>query len=148
MITSKEIDKKALTELGEIISHMEESLREKIPEEVYDVIKENKDKDYEFKYYKGVTLMPETKALLSVILSEYICSENNKAKWKEYDRNAKLAIEANKTKYNSEEMFGKNRARSEVTELEENQSLMIHKENMLTRIVNKIKNIFKKNTNE
>ena len=146
VITSKEVDKKALTELSEVISHMERSLKDRIPEEVCDGIEKNKDKAYGFKYHKGVALMPETKALLSVLLSEYLCSDKNKEKWKDYDRNARFAMEVSRTRYDPSEIFKNNREEVDNTETPEQaeQALAVQKDNMFTRVISKIKNIFTK----
>ena len=83
--------KKALAELYVIITYMKQEVKDKIPEELKLSINRNKDKNYSFEYDITLTLdkqnlLLETKALLSVIYTEYLCSTEEKSKWDEYDR--------------------------------------------------------------
>ena len=145
VITSKEIDKKALTELSEIISCMEEGLRLKIPQDLRDIIEQNKDTSYEFKYEKNVSLMPETKALLSVILSEYVSSDQNKEKWKTYDKRATEIIENEKREKYSVDVFGNNENNKEtIDKTDTNLPTEPLKESWFKKIVNRIKSFFRK----
>lgn len=83
--------KKALVELYVIITYMKQDLQNKIPEELKLSIIKNKDEKYKFKYditlplYKQELLL-ETKSLLSVIYTNYLCSDEEKEKWNEYDK--------------------------------------------------------------
>lgn len=81
---------KALVELNEIIKHMSLELQNKIPPEIQQEFIKNMDKEYHFTYDETVPLeeqnmMPETQGLLSVVYSNYLCSEEEKKKWREYD---------------------------------------------------------------
>ena len=81
---------KALVELNEIIKHMQPELKNKIPKEIQEEFEENMDKEYTFTYDENISLkeqniMPETQGLLSVLYSNYLCSEEEKKKWQEYD---------------------------------------------------------------
>ena len=66
-------------------------IKDIIPLNVRKSISQKKDNRYIFDYdwnlplYKQ-NLLPETKSLLSVRYSEYICSKEEKEKWEEYDR--------------------------------------------------------------
>ncbi len=56
-------------------------LEEKIPRDLIEAIEKAKDKNYIYKYKPGIPLnqqdlLPETKSLLSVIYSDYLCNEN------------------------------------------------------------------------
>ena len=92
---------KAFSQLSEIIKNMKKELREKIPNEVIKAIEKAKDPNYIFKYNPNISLeqqnlLPETKSLLSVIYSDYLCDETQREKWKEYDRYEFELIEKNK----------------------------------------------------
>ena len=54
-------------------------------------IKRAGDKNYKFSFDKTLKLseqilLPETKSLLSIIYSDYLCSKDEKKKWEEYDK--------------------------------------------------------------
>ncbi len=131
-----QINKKSLTELSKIISCMEEPLQAKIPNEFYEFIEQNKDTSYDFKYSKGAEILPETKAYLSVLLSEYIGSEETKKKWKEFDYKYNSILEQEKSKNYSTELF-----KEEIPHLEN--LPLEHKESFIEKIINRIKSFFK-----
>lgn len=83
--------KRAYTELNEIIKELSKAELEKIPSELIRNIEINKDKEYKWEYDKSKALldqdlMPETKALIVEIYEKYLCTENEKEFWKEYDK--------------------------------------------------------------
>lgn len=83
--------KKSLTELNYIINNMRKSFQEKIPIQLREVIKENMDDEYILdidiaKKYTEQNFMPETKALLSLLISEYIGNQDCRKRWDEFDR--------------------------------------------------------------
>lgn len=98
---------KAFVELNEIINNMNENLKNKIPDKTIKAIKLAGNKNYKFNYDKSKslneqTLLPETKSLLSVIYSDYLCSPEERKKWQEYDRfEMQKQDELKAKKYNS-----------------------------------------------
>lgn len=83
--------KRAYTELNEIIKELSKAELEKIPSELIRNIETNIDKEYKWEYDKSKALldqnlMPETKALIVEIYEKYLCPENEKEFWKEYDK--------------------------------------------------------------
>ena len=74
------IDARAYTQVSHIISLMSNSLKEKIPQDVINLIEEKKDKNYEIKdtNITQMILLNDTKKLLSVIYSDYIATEEEK----------------------------------------------------------------------
>ena len=86
---------------------MKDSLKNKIPSKTIKAIELAKDKNYKFNYDKSKslneqTLLPETKSLLSVIYSDYLCSTEERKKWQEYDRfELQKQDEMKAKKYNS-----------------------------------------------
>lgn len=98
---------KAFVELNEIISNMNENLKNKIPDKTIKAIELAKDKNYIFNYDKSKSLaeqklLPETKSLLSVIYSDYLCSPEERKKWQEYDKfEMQKREELKATKYNN-----------------------------------------------
>lgn len=81
---------KAFSQLNEIIKNMKMELKKKIPMSVIEAIECAKDDSYIFKYNPKIELanhdlLPETKSLLSIIYSDYLCTPDEKKKWEEYD---------------------------------------------------------------
>lgn len=146
----------ALVELNEIIKHMSIELQNKIPKEVQEEFVKNMDKEYVFTYDESAPLeeqdiMPETQGLLSVIYSNYLCSEEEKKKWQEYDRFYNQKQQKQK-QIEVKELFPKevqdNLEKQRIIEKKENmisQELVVVKEkNILFKILDKIKSWFSK----
>ena len=75
--------KKRLVEVDEVLEHLSEENLSKIPLEIRQAIKENKDKNYVWKYdetkelkYQG--LSKDTIAILAYLNSEYLLNEEQK----------------------------------------------------------------------
>ena len=73
---------KSFTEVYYIINQMDDSLKKKIPKQVIETIFDKMDKGY---IPLGNELSEEGKALLSVIYSEYLCTDQEKKRWDELD---------------------------------------------------------------
>ena len=137
----------AFSQLSEIIKNMKKELRNKIPIEVIDSIERSKNEDYIFKYNPAIplnqqNLLPETKSLLSVIYSDYLCDESEKEKWNEYDRYETEIIEnAKKEKY--DENFFKNSRDNGKNQTASSTALVV-KERWYNKIFSRIKSVFKK----
>lgn len=105
--------KRAYTELNEIIKELSKAELEKIPNEIIRNIETNIDKEYKWKYDKSKALldqdlMTETKALIVEIYEKYLCPENEKEFWKEYDKICINKIEEQKkAMYDGKEIFRK-----------------------------------------
>jgi len=89
---NKEIASRVAVEINEILDNFSLDVLEKIPQDFKEKMKNLASKtSYEFKCdktkkLKEQSLMEETKNMLSYIYREYICSDEEKQKWKEYDR--------------------------------------------------------------
>ena len=107
--------KKAFVELNEIINHLNTNLKNKIPKKTLEAINNAKDKNYQFKYDNTQSLskqklLPETISLLSIIYSDYLCSEEEKKKWDEYDKfELRKLEEIKQQKYNTNNLFQQQR---------------------------------------
>lgn len=139
--------KRAFKELSEIINNMDYALQSKIPENVRENILKNADKNYYFKYDCTCALyeqkfMDETKALLSILYTEYLCSSEEKEKWNEYDRyELKLQEEAIRKSYNTNVFENKEKKDVDDSQKEET-ALIKYKEPLIQRIINRIKKLF------
>ncbi|MBP3707424.1 MAG: hypothetical protein J6J36_02295 [Clostridia bacterium] len=74
--------KKAFTEVYYFVNQLREELRNEIPDEVIDNIAKRIDKSY---IPNRSNMSQIGKAILSVIYSEYLCSDSEKKKWNEID---------------------------------------------------------------
>lgn len=155
MVSENEKYKIAFYEVNEIIENMPITLSNKIPKSFKDFIKENKIKEYDFKFTKkdslsNVELTKEAKTVLSLIYRNYLTSEEKKKELYIQDREI---IESNNKKrqeqYSYENLFKNDREKNEEKYPEQSQSIenaMIEykKENIITKIFNKIKMWFSK----
>lgn len=90
---------------------MNENLKNKIPLKTRESIKRAGDKNYNFNYDNTISLskqnlLPETKSLLSIIYTDYLCTEEEQRKWSEYDKfeiqkKEKLKLD----RYNTDNLF-------------------------------------------
>ena len=140
---------KAYVELNGMISEFSSELFDKIPEELLSNIKENMSKDYIWEYDKSKNpedqdLMPETKALFIQIYEKYICPEEEKSRWEEYNQMCFNIAEGNKRKiYNPDNIFKSEENNNDVNKKEEakDTSMVVYEENFLQKILNKFKSI-------
>lgn len=83
--------KKSLKETYVILNNLDDETFDKIPSETIELIKDNMDNDYEFEIDNSVSLSDqklsnEALGIISVIYSKYICSDEEKEKWNEFDK--------------------------------------------------------------
>ena len=97
-----------------------------------------------FDYSQGldnIKLRNKTKALLAMIYRNYICTEKERAEYDEIlDKNEKVYQNELKEKYNSDNLFKKERNKNNFTSDEV--QLVEYKESFFTKIFNMIKKIF------
>lgn len=143
---------KRLVEVDEILNYLSEEELSKIPEEVKVAIKENKDKDYIWKYdeekpLKDQKVDRDTIAILSYLNIEYLLNPEQK----------ELMLEIHKVNQEKQEQMGINKKygledvfKQEVAEQDDIKgtknspelSLVENKENFFTKIIKNIKKIF------
>ncbi len=138
MIT-KEINKDALAEVYYIISNMEDTYTYKIPSCVKENIVKYMNKDY--KYDENEELLPETKALLAVIIEKYFENIDFNNKLKEYIKYYNIKDnEIKERKYNINEMFTNNKN----TITTDSSLIVITEDKWYEKFLKFVKNIFKK----
>ena len=139
MVITKD-NKKALAELQVIIMKMSPELQNKIPMEVKRNISANMDKTHF--YETDMEMLPETRALLSVIISKYLAGAKDKEKFKQLDNLYSEKNEEKKSlKYNPDNIFEK-----ESSQNDENSesNIILYKQTIFQKIKNKIKKLLKK----
>ena len=140
---------KRLVEVDEILNYLTEEELQKIPKDVRKVIKENKDKEYIWKYdeskeLKDQGICRDTIVILSYLNMEYLLDEEQKELMKQiHELNERKTEQEKANQYSSDNLFKKSNL-EEVKQTQEN-ALVIYKESFFTKIINKIKNFFKGN---
>lgn len=160
MVNTKEMMyKKAHTELYEVIKKLSKQELEKIPQNFIDNLKKNLDNEYEWKYDDTKTLeeqdfLIETKALLVEMYERYLCPEDKKEFWNNYDRICLKMIEDKKREeYNTDNIFKDKNKAIDVSvnkEYQENLTMQSNnlpkeiKDNLFTKVINFFKKLLHK----
>ena len=102
---------KRLVEVEYILKKLDDEYIKKIPQEIWDYIEENKDKNYVFNYDDNKTLVEQklnidTISILTYINMEYLLSQEQKKEMKEILRKDEIIAEQEKAKlYNPDDLF-------------------------------------------
>ena len=139
----------AYSEVLAIINLIEEKYKNKIPNSVLQIFKDEKKENYNpviniEESFLNQNLQRETLVILAILNLNYWC-ENEQEKidlLKEYAENDKIKEEKLRKMYNPDNMF-KNKNTERISE-NENKQLIEYKENMFKKIWNKIKIFFKR----
>ena len=141
--------KNAYQEAYTILQELNEEEYSKIPPEVIQALKENRNEEYNYEVdedqeLKYQPMLPETKAILFNIFRDYLATPEQKEKIKKMilEERAKLEIKK-KQQYNPENIFKSN---TKIEPVKETEALVkVKKENWFKRAIEKIKCWFKKN---
>ena len=145
-----EINKKAVSEVIDILKHSEIEVTQKIPKKFIEFLTKNSDRnyipniDYSEENWEN-SIEEDAKVLIALIYRDYIMSEEEKEKVIEEAERQEQKI---REKYNLDNLFKKNskienEKSQDDTEQEVQKSLLIIKEEKwYERIINKIKEIF------
>lgn len=142
----------AFSEVYEIFKLMPQELLNKIPQKFYEIIKEERDKEYLQNIKEPIEnqkLKDETIILLGLIYRDFLCSPDEKKRLQEKDardlKEAERILEAElREKYNPDNIFKKNREEIEPSN-EETAMIEYKEQSFLKRLFEKIKSLFKKN---
>lgn len=142
---------KRLVEVDEILNYLSEEDFFKIPEDIRQMIKDNKDKEYVWEYdiskeLKDQNLNRDTVIILSYLNMEYLLNEEQKKLMQQmHEFNEKKLEEAKVEKYGVEDLFKKNKAhQEEQKETKQEMSLVEYKESFFTKFIKRIKRFFHK----
>lgn len=136
------INKQALAQTYYILNSFDDNTKNKVPNSLFNIIKENMDNQYQ----NTSELLIETKELLYAILNKYVLSQSQKDKLSEYYRFYDARMEEKKSKkYQYGDLFKNNKIEAEPKEVKENIFLVQYKENLFTKIFNRLKSILKRN---
>lgn len=143
----KEIYMDAFSEVNAILNIMPSNLFNKIPLKFRQMISEYKNNSYNPRIEEPVEnfeLKDETKIILSLIYRDFLCSNEEKERLKARDTQ-KLQEEEEqlREKYNPDNIFN-NRKTENVETVAEPVAMIEYRESFFSRIINKIKNIFRR----
>lgn len=137
---------KRLVEIEYILRKLEDEYIKKIPQEIWDYIEKNKDKNYIFKYDDSKNLLEQnlnidTISILTYINIEYLLDEKQKMEMIEFLRKDEAIAEQEKAKlYNPEDLFkNKKESKKQETSLVE-----VKIEKWYEKVFAFFKNMFKK----
>lgn len=139
-------DYRVYIELREILKYTDKSINDKIPKRVFSLLNSVNSNGYEFSYDFSKNLdeqkvSPKTFELLSGLYIKYCCDEEKAQKLikicKQNDEDINKKFEFNWHEHKADK-------RTETVKNEQVTNLTVIKENIFTRIINKIKNIFKR----
>ena len=145
--------KNAYQEAYTILQELDEEEYSKIPPEVIQALKENRNEEYYYEVDEDTELkyqpmLPETRAIIFNIFRNYLATPEQKEKIKKMilEERAKLEVKK-KQQYNPENIFKSNTQQAtKIEPVKETEALVkVKKENWFKRAIEKIKNWFKKN---
>lgn len=134
---------KAYVEILEIIKHMEQKYRDKIPIKLLKFFEENKDSSYEYnlneiKEKQNEIFSQKTIELLAMLELKYLATETEKELLKEaLEENDKIYQAELREKYNPDTLF-----KNKVETLENSIAMVEHKKSIFTKIKNWFKRTF------
>ena len=146
------IYQQAFSEVNEILSYLSKENYNKIPKEVIDAIEENKDDDYVFFIdttipFEEQEILEESKAILFNIYKDYLSNDEIKDKIIELQKEEQIAKESiNSSNIHLNDLFPKKPEKEIEVEVKTETALIQidNNKNIFIKILEKIKNIFKK----
>lgn len=139
--------REACVEVLAILDNTPYEDKKNIPQKFVEFLKENASKTYQISFesdkeIKDLNLKKETKSLLSVIYYNYLCPDNKKQEYVELLKSNKNKYEEEiREKYNPDNIF-KNDITYKEHSVSNELALTKYKENIITKIINKIKAFF------
>ena len=140
----------AFTEVYKILQYLDRNTYTKIPLDLITLIKDNRNINYKYKIQldkklKNQNILPETKAILFNIFRDYLSTEEQREKIKQWQLDYLKNIEKNKTINYNTDIFKNKHIINMPVSIKKNDLVEIKKTNLFKKIINKIKNLFKFN---
>ena len=143
----------AFTQVYVILNELDDEDYDKIPPEVVDAIRKNRNKEYQFEIDESVdlkdnNLLPEARALLFKIYRDYLASESQRQKILKMQNEERVKKELKKQQQYNTDVFANKELetvlKSEPESQKQKTQLVPYKENVFKKIFNKLKGILKK----
>ncbi len=137
----------AVAELLDLLKNTEDELINKVPTNLIDIWEKQVPEDYKSKDmlteedWENIELAQKTKALIGMVYRNYWCNAEERKLYDEILRKNEEKRQAElKEKYKEEDLYRP--VHQEGATVEEENEMIVYKDNILTRIINKIKDIF------
>ena len=139
--------KNAYTEVYTILQELNEEEYNKIPLEVVEAIKVNRNEEYEYELddeleLKEQAMLPETKAILFNLFRDYLATPEQKVKIIRMQNEERQKNELKKQQKYNTDVFANKQKKETVQQNNEERQIVEYKENIFKRILNKIKKFF------
>lgn len=140
---------KRLVEVDEVLNYLKREDYIKIPKDIIQIIKKNKDVNYVWKYdetkpLKYQNLSRDTIAFLSYLNDEYLLNEEQKQLMRQiYELNERKAETEKENKYPVKDLFNRNKLEQEGKEIKEKDLIEYTENNIFKKVIKKIKRLFK-----
>lgn len=142
----EDIDRRVFNQIDEILKHSSDEILKKLPKNLQEFLKENKEKDYKPNIDFNTDnwqdyLLEDTIVLMGLIYRDYIVSK---------DKRQKLLLEEEieyNEKYNPNNIFkNKKNIQNQIKEIQPRETAIIEykEKNFLQKIFDKIKHLFNK----
>ena len=143
------VNSEVYTDISVIIGMMPEKLRAKISDEFIYFVEVKKDKNYTSNINPKVPLKKqnirkETKEVMAIIYREYLCSASKREQLMAEEEEELRDAEETKLGFDPKQIFVKDGEEFKVEALEVNALTVKEDAGYITRIINKIKKLFKK----
>lgn len=142
---------KCLVQLDEVLNYLSTENLKKIPEEIRNGIKEQKDKEYIWKYDESKSLKEQelarrTVAMLSYLNMEYLLNNEQREYLNKIHRINEQKLEKERQNiYNQYGLFNNKKSTTKQEDISNESVAMVeYKESILKKILKKIKNMLKK----
>lgn len=142
---------KAYTEVNCLLEYLPQSYIKKLPKKLIDLIKKQSNEKFNIYIDTNKSLLDQnfsnkTKDLIAVIKYNYWSTDEERKQLKNifYENENKYQEELLE-KYNPNDIFKKREQRVKVTNpIDSNTQIALYKENIFTKFLNKLKNLFRK----
>ena len=139
----------AYTEVYTILQHLNEEEYNKIPPEIVDAIRLNRNVEYEYTLNNKLDLekqemLPETKAILFNLFRDYLATPEQKNKIIQMQNEERQKNELRKQQLYSSNVFENRQKENVYNPNKETKQIVKYKENIFKRILDKIKKFFGK----
>ena len=139
--------KNAYAEVYTILQDLNEEEYNKIPPEVVEAIKVNRNEEYEYELddeleLKDQPMLSETKAILFNLFRDYLATPEQKAKIIRMQNEARQKNELKKQQMYNTDIFANKPKKNLAENSNETMQIVEYKESIFKRILNKIKSFF------
>ena len=148
----EEFNKRAISEVIEILNHTDKEIVEKIPQKFINFLFENADNDYKpnINFYDDDwknSVQDDTQAILALIYRDYIVSDDERKELLKEEQEDKLKREKElQEKYNPDNLFKKKTVEIQ-TQNNEVQLVKVNETSWFKKVLNKIFSFFGRNKN-